>query len=692
MIINKLKIKDFRQFSGEQVIEFAIDKKKNITVIHGENGSGKTTLLNAITWCLYEFTGHDFEESDFLISKKAVAESKNNDEMECSVEMLFNDADTDYEIRRSYIFVSSGKDGIPRKAKEKFELYTKKDGQRKKVENPAVTINKIIPEEIHSYFFFNGERIDKLAMRSNSSEIRDAIKLLLGVTILERAIDHLKQARKKIGKELTENNQVNHQSKEIIGKLDALNDELIDREKSLEQKKKNVDALKIDQELIRGHLKTFKETKEIEDKRDGLLAEEQELGASIEEANKSLRKFITRKACFSFMAPVLGDVNEIFKNLKTNNILPSSVKEDFIKRLLKDHKCICTRELANNSDHYHSVEKLLEFSISKEVDQNISIMKSNLFAINEKLEKNPSEINELINTRSKSTSKLEKVNKQLDDVKKSLRGFENREEINNLTLKYDKNDDKIAEELKDQGKLDAEIVNLKLKIVELEKVKKNVTHKDQQTTKLVASLDFVDSLIEYTDKVYQKRIIEIREKLSQKINTLFRKICKKDYYIKMDDEFRIDVMDSNISTAKPVGKSTGENQITSLAFVGSILEFAKEIKEDKGNYGTIISKYGGTYPLVMDSPFGSLDKTYGRNIAESLPFLSEQIVLMVSSTQWRSEVKEGMSEKIGRQYYLCNHTPKTDIGTHASLTYNDKEYFLSKTTTGPEYTLIEGLK
>jgi len=49
-----LKLKNFRQFYGEQSVHFSTDQDQNVTVIHGSNGSGKTTLLNAFTWLFYD--------------------------------------------------------------------------------------------------------------------------------------------------------------------------------------------------------------------------------------------------------------------------------------------------------------------------------------------------------------------------------------------------------------------------------------------------------------------------------------------------------------------------------------------------------------------------------------------------------------------------------------------------------------
>ena len=64
MLLKELRLKNFRQFTGEQSVSFSTDSDKNVTVIMGENGSGKTTLAQAFTWCLYGDT--DFEDKSVL--------------------------------------------------------------------------------------------------------------------------------------------------------------------------------------------------------------------------------------------------------------------------------------------------------------------------------------------------------------------------------------------------------------------------------------------------------------------------------------------------------------------------------------------------------------------------------------------------------------------------------------------------
>jgi DNA sulfur modification protein DndD len=54
--LERITLKDFRCFYGEQSIELSTDPARNVTLIHSENGVGKTTLLNALLWCFYGAT------------------------------------------------------------------------------------------------------------------------------------------------------------------------------------------------------------------------------------------------------------------------------------------------------------------------------------------------------------------------------------------------------------------------------------------------------------------------------------------------------------------------------------------------------------------------------------------------------------------------------------------------------------
>ena len=64
-------------------------------------------------------------------------------------------------------------------------------------------IGRVLPDELHSYFFFDGERIEKLVQPDSDTkkEIAPATKKLLGIEVLNRSINHLKRAKRSLENE-----------------------------------------------------------------------------------------------------------------------------------------------------------------------------------------------------------------------------------------------------------------------------------------------------------------------------------------------------------------------------------------------------------------------------------------------------------------------------------------------------------
>ena len=68
MLIKSITLNDFRQFKGNQKLEFSTDADKNVTVLLGDNTFGKTTILQAFNWCLYGVADFPKDSNpDFLL-------------------------------------------------------------------------------------------------------------------------------------------------------------------------------------------------------------------------------------------------------------------------------------------------------------------------------------------------------------------------------------------------------------------------------------------------------------------------------------------------------------------------------------------------------------------------------------------------------------------------------------------------
>ena len=158
MLLKSLKLKDFRQFKGEQEITISTDPIRNVTVIMGENGSGKTTLAQAFTWCLYGDT--DFDDKSMLCKATAQSMLPGNEE-KVRVELALKHNNIEYLCIREQLYSKDNSGSIRRHNQTTFKIaYKNTDGQREYVPDgeTELRMKEILPKELSKYFFFDGER------------------------------------------------------------------------------------------------------------------------------------------------------------------------------------------------------------------------------------------------------------------------------------------------------------------------------------------------------------------------------------------------------------------------------------------------------------------------------------------------------------------------------------------------------
>src|SRR6056297_1624221 len=98
MILEEIRLTDFRCFYGDTFIRFSEDPNRNVTLIYAENGVGKTTLLNALLWCFYGETTARFEKKEDILNYDA----KKNGRTTASVEVLFEHNGSQYIAKRFF--------------------------------------------------------------------------------------------------------------------------------------------------------------------------------------------------------------------------------------------------------------------------------------------------------------------------------------------------------------------------------------------------------------------------------------------------------------------------------------------------------------------------------------------------------------------------------------------------------------
>ena len=172
--------------------------------------------------------------------------------------------------------------------------------------------------------------------------------------------------------------------------------------------------------------------------------------------------------------------------------------------------------------------------------------------------------------------------------------------------------------------------------------------------------------------------------LEKRVQEIFSFISFTPYIPKLSIDYELTLVENTSGVEVPVAASTGENQILSLSFIGGIIDRVREWSQRN----TLMGPDSSTFPIVMDSPFGSLDRIYRRQVARAIPQLANQLIILATKTQWREEVERAIADRIGKQYVLIYSSPKPDC-EQDWLKLGESNYPLVKPSSNNfEYTEI----
>ena len=195
---------NFGVYAGDN--EFLFTNNKPIVLIGGMNGRGKTTFLEAVLLALYGSNSVAYTES----KKRSYAQylksfvNKNAEDKTCIVELEFeinNGLKENYIVKRAW-------NSIDKKTNE--SIFVCKDGVANEflTQNWSMFVENILPSALSSFFFFDGEKIAEMAVDSSNNQLKNAIRSMLGITVLD--VLEIKKINKK---------DINDKSSEVVQEL-----------------------------------------------------------------------------------------------------------------------------------------------------------------------------------------------------------------------------------------------------------------------------------------------------------------------------------------------------------------------------------------------------------------------------------------------------------------------------------------
>lgn len=688
MIFEQMTLCDFRQFAGKQTIHFAVDGRKNVTVIHGFNGSGKTALLNAFTWVLYNDFSPDFEASDRLENESAFSALQPGERLRTSVEVVFRDSERKYTAER-FIEVEKDENGTRRVVTPTSVslLYVDESGEQveaKGPHNPDETLQRMLPKRLCPFFFFNGERIERLASAQAYQEIAAGVRTLLDIELFDRAVSHLEgELSRRLRQEIE--SHTGDEGRRLLGERAKIDEQLDDKVKEQEQHERNVAALEEERDSIDAKLDTMSGLALLLTQRKEAEKREIEIKTGIRGRRQDLAREISRNGYLWLVPDVLDSARAVLDSARERGKLPSMFRLQFIEDLLESKRCICGADLAAGSNGYKQVESLKSQTYSDELQDAVNRTSGAIGILKRRIEESQTDVDRLQILRDELRTKKTEIEEELSELSNKIGDREHGEDPVKLENRRRKIESEIVN-LREVRipKAKSEATDLREKLQQLDRDIRNVERADAQGQLAQRRLAAVENVTRALSRIRQLRHAELRDDLSHQLEDVWGRIAIKDYAARLDNEFRLQLTKQIDGEAMPVrGASTGEKQVLSLAFVGALGAKARDTYEKAKNSATSIFR-GGLYPLVIDSAFGNLEVEYRREVARWMPTLAPQVIIMVSESQWRQEVEQELLSRIGSEWVMRLETTKN---RSRSISLRNREYsYVMASDDGAERT------
>ncbi len=636
MIIKKLIMHNFGVYSSTNVLEFSSNKP--VALIGGMNGRGKTTILEAVLLSLYGSNSFAYTESKFNTYGQYLKSyvNKANGTLETYLEIEFSMDDSDkevYNVRREW-------DGKGIRVHEKISV--KKNGEESAflTENWPMFVENILPSALSSFFFFDGEKIAELAVEETSEQMKESIKAMLGITVL----DVLQSDVNKIIGRLCKANEENQDLKmleELRAKKENAEQILSDADADIENQKLELEQLQ--QELEQLNSEYAVKGGGILEQKNRLISQRAEYIASVSGCQEQLLDLVAAELPLALVSDLLIDIEreeKIAHEKKINTIAFERIKEAYGKFSFQSEEISKFISFMQAETELDNVEETYSLS-----DMNLyQVEMLNTYGISQSVEKASS----LIEKRDTNQRKIDEID-------------------NSLSVDID---DKALEKLFASIKeKEREIIEKQIVIENLQRDRTSLhgnflsaeSEFSKFAEKTLATLETVDTdkrTIKYANmaieiiKLYRIRLQERKtDVLAQTMTECYKRLANKKNLvnqIKMDaDTLDLHYIDGNGEEIAKKRLSAGEKQLMVISLLWALAICSKK-----------------KLPVIIDTPLSRLDSAHREALIKTyFPNASEQTIILSTDSEIDERYYSMMKDSVGDEYTLnyCDKTRTTTI-------------------------------
>ena len=665
MHLTKVTLKNYGVYRDKTEFDFTTTSDKPVVLVGGTNGAGKTTLFESI---LVGFYGISFlgkkttkkEYNKFLANKihRFLGSTASADSTSIIIDFkYFHNGDVDdYTVDRTW----RNEDG-----RIIEELKIKKDNKRlDSVEESQWQsfIEELIPRGVAKLFFFDGEKIVKMAEEENEDiEIKSSFDSLLGLDIVEQLHSDLKVHIMRNMKDDAKTIQIQHD--QHLKERDEILDDISRYEAKLGAKNTETDELGREINTIEAQVSKIG---------GGFASKRGELKtkkASLQMKKISLESDL--RTVISGPTP-LGLIPQLIKSLKSQIVKDEKIlKQEIRQEILHEKeselsKLLKSKKLWNEIDtDSQSKEKLIEDILSVFESEQKSKNSTSMFNLSPLDYANILTLFDNLKTKylenlKKLSDEYRDVNDELQKIDASLVNAPNDDELGPLISKLNS----LHEE---QGVLKTEAVhleqqinsknsylkmlNFKLRNILADKYKdKNAGVQAELATKVQKVLD------EYVEKLKIKKLELLEKYLLEEIQRLMHKENLVTKVSVDKDTFEIKLFDKDGNQTPKDLLSKGEKQMYATAV---LLALAKTS--------------GKPLPFMIDTPLARLDVGHRDNLIKKFfPYASHQVVIFSTDSEIDQKYYLQMKPYLSRSYAMEYLPGKGKTHQHLSYFWNDK--------------------
>mgnify|MGYP001121164503 CR=1 FL=1 len=640
MKIESIQLINFRQYRKE-TIEFSTLENQNLTILQGVNGAGKTNLLNAITWCLYGKEKHIEKKYEGfpIVNTLTLRKSYIGKKIGVGVRIIMREEDGNKIIFERGCEFKKITDSKAKEVGDSVFSMKKQIGKDiESVKDPEYRVNRLIPESIEEYFFFDGERLNDYFRTASGEKIREAVFKISQVGLIENAIKHLKSKKSDF---VRKEKEFSFEAKEIKEDLEYCEKLSKDYKKELKElKEQKIKAEKKENEYSE-KIGTFPISyiRELENDRRETLDELGKLETDIEVIKQERNDYLIEVFPSIIAYDPIIKMKQLISGKQESGDIPPDFKKNFLEKLLEKGICICGTDISKDNDYRNEIKKLLhdcdEISdISEElIIENVNLISiiNNLKDFDKRVISFGKRLKNLEENRKKKSERLQKIYEKLEktDFEKTKLWSHKIKEYKGIRdgliskialLEYD-----IREKDKEQKKLEKDLYN------ELNKEKKY--------KRLLKNLKLCDKSLEALKKTKYEIMEDVRKEIKENTKQqFFDLIWKKKTFkdVNIDENYNISVVDQyGMEGIGTLG--AGERQVLALSFIAALNSVS-----------------GFNVPIIIDTPLARISKEPKKNIANNLLnyMKGKQVALLVTEEEYTSEVKNRLSERVGREYII----------------------------------------